>query len=72
MCSFPRKFAATLASKPQAYRQYEMLPPSVSSSTALDSSIAIDGDNFSLSDDIELPTVEEMEEMVCPKLLSVF
>ncbi|THU67092.1 hypothetical protein C4D60_Mb05t21010 [Musa balbisiana] len=58
-----RKFAATLASKPQAYRQYEMLPPSVSSSTALDSSIAIDGDNFSLSDDIELPTVEEMEEM---------
>ncbi|KAJ8504657.1 hypothetical protein OPV22_005543 [Ensete ventricosum] len=67
-----RKFAATLASKPQAYRQreqvgnesqYEMLPPSVSSSTALDSSTAIDVDNFSSSDDIELPTVEEMEEM---------
>ncbi|CAD5171535.1 unnamed protein product [Musa acuminata subsp. malaccensis] len=76
-----RKFAATLASKPQAYRQrclilfvgqheqvgnesqHEMLPPSVSSSTALDSSIAIDVDNCSLSDDIELPTVEEMEEM---------
>ncbi|URE02806.1 cyclin-B2-2, partial [Musa troglodytarum] len=67
-----RKFAATLASKPQAYRQheqvgnesqFEMLPPSVSSSTALDSSTAIDVDNFSLSDDIELPTVEEMEEM---------
>ncbi|RWW11419.1 hypothetical protein GW17_00024968 [Ensete ventricosum] len=40
-----------------------MLPPSVSSSTALDSSTAIDVDNFSSSDDIELPTVEEMEEM---------
>ncbi|URD80595.1 cyclin-B2-2 [Musa troglodytarum] len=72
-----RNFAATVASKSQPDRQGSSAQhdrvgnesqckppaPSVSSSSCPDSSSAVDVDDYSLSNDIASPMVEEMEEM---------
>ncbi|KAJ0966747.1 hypothetical protein J5N97_023664 [Dioscorea zingiberensis] len=71
-----RRFAASLANKSEACQQensvrlppignerQKRLVPSVQSTNELDTSIAIDVDDFRSANDIPLPMVDEMEEM---------